>query len=88
MYWTNICNGLVADEISLERSGLHSVQFRRVRNDLIKTSMILKGAEGVHVERMFSLAGETGTRGHYLQHGVVHLPDNTFLLLYIQRLVN
>ena len=85
MNWTNICNGLVADEIGLARSGLHSVQFRGVRNDLIKTSKILKSTEGGHVERMFSLAGESRTRDHCLQHGVVHLPDKTFLLLYIKR---
>jgi len=41
------------------------MEFRTgMRGDLIETYSILKGRDRVDMERMFSLVGETRTRGH------------------------
>ena len=47
--------------------GLYSLEFRRVRGDLIETYKILTGLERVDLERMFPMVGESRTRGHNLR---------------------
>ena len=50
-------------EEQLRPLGLYSLEFRRMREDLIETYRILRGLDRVDVERMFSLVGKTRTRG-------------------------
>ena len=47
--------------------GLFSLEFRRMRGDLIETYRILRGLDRMEVERMFPLVGKTRTRGHNLR---------------------
>ena len=47
--------------------GLYSVEFRRMRGDLIETRWILRGLDRVDAERLFPLVGESRTRGHHLR---------------------
>ena len=54
--------GLTYDE-RLRTLGLYSLEFRRLRGDLIETYKILNGLDRVDVGKMFPLAGETRTRG-------------------------
>ena len=59
-------SGLAYDE-RLTALGLYSLEFRRLTGDLIETYRIMKGVDGVDVERMFPLVGESRTRGHSLR---------------------
>ena len=43
------------------------MEFRRVRGDLIETYKILTGLDRVDSERMFSMVGESRTRGYSLR---------------------
>lgn len=49
-------SGLNYDE-HLMSLGLYSLEFRRMRVDLIETYQIVKGLDKVHIKRMFPLAG-------------------------------
>ena len=51
-------------EERLSRLGLYSLEFRRMRGDLIETYKILTGLDRVDSERMFPMMGESRTRGH------------------------
>ena len=53
-------------EERLSRLGLYSLEFRRVRGDLIETYKILTGLDRVDSERMFPMVGESRSRGHSL----------------------
>ena len=51
----------------LSRLGLYSLEFRRMRGDLIETYKIMKGIVKIEAGKLFPLAGETRTRGHSLK---------------------
>ena len=54
-------------EERLKTLGLFSLEFRRMRGDLIETYRILRGLDGVAMERMFPRVGKTRSRGHKLR---------------------
>ena len=54
-------------EERLSRLGRYSLEFRRMRGDLIETYKILKGIDRVDAERLFPPAGVSRTRGHSLR---------------------
>ena len=54
-------------EERLRTLDLYSLEFRRMRGDLIETYRILRGLDRMDVERMFPLVGKTRTRGHNLR---------------------
>ena len=47
--------------------GLYSLEFRRMRKDLIETYRILRGLDRVDVGKMFPLVGKARIRGHSLR---------------------
>lgn len=55
--------GLTYEE-RLSRLELYSLEFRRMRGDLIETYKIVRGLDRVDAPRMFPMIGETRTRGH------------------------
>eukprot|EP00061_Rhincodon_typus_P012869 g38883.t1 len=54
-------------EEQLRTMGLYSMEFRRMRRDLIETYRILRGLDSVDVENMFALVGEARIQGHSLK---------------------
>uniref|UniRef100_A0A4W3H721 Reverse transcriptase domain-containing protein n=1 Tax=Callorhinchus milii TaxID=7868 RepID=A0A4W3H721_CALMI len=54
-------------EDRLNKLGLYSLEYRRIRGDLIETYKILKGLDKVGTEGLFPLVGESITRGHSLK---------------------
>ena len=54
-------------EERLDRRGLYSLEFRRLRGDLIETYKILKGLDKLDAGRLFPMLGESRTRGHSLR---------------------
>ena len=54
----------LAYEVRLSRLGLYTLEFRRMRGDLIETYKIMKGIAKIEAGRLFPLVGETRTRGH------------------------
>ena len=48
----------------LERLGLYTLEFRRMRGDLIETYKIIKGLDTLEAENMFPLMLASRTRGH------------------------
>ena len=59
-------SGLSYEE-RLDRLGLYSMEFRRLRGDLIETYKILKGLDKLDAGRLFPMLGESRTRGHSLR---------------------
>ena len=57
----------LAYEERLNRLGLYSLEFRRMRGDLIETYKIMKGIDKIEAGKLFPLADETRTRGHSLK---------------------
>ena len=55
--------GLTYEE-RLNSLGLYSLEFRRMRGDLIEIYKILKGIDKVNADQMFPLMGRSTTRGH------------------------
>ena len=55
--------GGLAYEERLSRLGLYSLEFRRMRGDLMETYKIMKGIGKIEAGKLFPLAGETRTRG-------------------------
>ncbi|XP_072107366.1 uncharacterized protein [Mobula birostris] len=51
-------------EEHLSALGLYSLEFRRMRGDLIETFRMLKGMDRVDVAKLFPMMGESSTRGH------------------------
>ena len=54
-------------EERLRRLGLYSLEFRRLRGDLMETYKMMRGLDRVEVERFFPLSKEVRTRGHSLK---------------------
>ena len=54
-------------EERLDRLGLYSLEFRRLRGDLIETYKILKGLDRLDVGKMFLMLRESRTRGYSLR---------------------
>ena len=54
-------------EERLSRLGLYSLEFRRVRGNLIETCKILTGLDRVDSEGIFPMVGESRIRGHRLK---------------------
>ena len=59
-------SGLSYEE-RLDRLGLYSLEFRRLRGDLIETYKILKELDKLDAGRLFPMLGESRTRGHSLR---------------------
>ena len=59
-------SGLSYEE-RLDRLGLYSLEFRKLRGDLIETYKILKGLDKLDAGRLFPMLGESRTRGHSLR---------------------
>ena len=57
----------LAYEERLSRLGLYSLEFRRMRGDLIETYKIMKGIDKIEAGRLFPQAGETRTKGQGLK---------------------
>ena len=57
----------LAYEERLSRLGLYSLEFRRLRGDLLETYKKMKGLDRGEAERFFPLRKETRTRGHSLK---------------------
>ena len=57
----------LAYEERLSRLGLYSLEFRRLRGDLIEVYKIMKRLDRVEAARFFPLTMETRTRGHSLK---------------------
>ena len=55
-------SGLSYEE-RLDRLGLYSLEFRRLRGDLIETYKILKGLDRLDAGRLFPMLGKSRTRG-------------------------
>ena len=55
--------GLTYEE-RLNSLGLYSLEFKRMRGDLIEVYNILKRDDKVNVDQMFPLMGKSRTRGH------------------------
>ena len=51
----------------MERLGLYTLEFRRMRGDLIETYKIVKGLDTLEAGNMFPMLGESRTRGHSLR---------------------
>ena len=51
-------------EERLNNLGLYSLEFRRMRGDLIEGHNILKKIDKVNVDQMFPLMGQSRTKGH------------------------
>ena len=65
----------------MEQLGLYTLEFRRMRGDLIETYKIIKGLDTLEAGNMFPMLGESRTRGHSLRIRVSHLErrrGNTF----------
>ena len=58
---------VLAYEDRLSRQGLYSLEFRRIRGDLIETYKVMKRIDKIEAGKLFPLAGETRTRGHGLK---------------------
>uniref|UniRef100_A0A4W3J4I1 Reverse transcriptase domain-containing protein n=1 Tax=Callorhinchus milii TaxID=7868 RepID=A0A4W3J4I1_CALMI len=54
-------------EDRLNKLGLYSLEYRRIRGDLTETYKILMGLDRVDSVRLFPLVGESITRGHSLK---------------------
>ena len=54
-------------EQRLHRLGLYSLEFRRLRGDLIENYKILKGLDRLDAGRLFPMLGRSRTRGHSLR---------------------
>ncbi|XP_055492473.1 uncharacterized protein LOC129697841 [Leucoraja erinacea] len=59
-------SGLSYEE-RLDKLGLHSLEFRRLRGDLIETYKILKSLDRLDAGRLFPMLGKSRTRGHSLR---------------------
>ena len=75
-------------EERLNRLGLYSLEFRRLRRDLIETYKIMKGLDRVEVERFFQLRKDSRTRGHSLKIRGVQFRSELRRNFFTQRVVN
>ena len=70
------------------RLGLYSLEFRRLRGDLIEIYKIMKGLDRVEAARLFPLAMETRTRGHSLKIRGSQFKTELRRNFFSQRVVN
>ncbi|XP_051876029.1 RNA-directed DNA polymerase from mobile element jockey isoform X1 [Pristis pectinata] len=68
--------------------GLYSLEYRRMRGDLIATFKILIGKDRVNVARLFPLVGESRTRGHNLRIRRYSFKTEMRKNFFSQRVVN
>ena len=68
--------------------GLNSLEFRRIRADLIETYKILTGLDREDSERMFPMVGESRTRGHSLRIRGKSFRTEVRRIFFTQRVVN
>ena len=61
-----LLRGLSYEE-RLNELGLYSLEFRRMRGDLIETYKMMNGMDRIEVERLFPLKKDSRTRGHSLK---------------------
>jgi len=78
----------LAYEERLSRLGLYSLEFRRMRGDLIETYKIMKGIDKIEAGKLFPLAGETRTRGHSLKIRGSRFRTELRRNFFTQRVVN
>ena len=70
------------------RLGLYSLEFRRMRGDLIETYKIMKGIDKIEARELFPLAGETRPRGHGLKIRGSRFRTELRRNFFTQRVVN
>ena len=75
-------------EERLSRLGLYSLEFRRMRGDLIETYKIMKGIDRIDAGRLFPLVGESRTRGHSLKIRGSRFRTELRRNFFTQRVVN
>ena len=75
-------------EERLSRLELYSLEFRRMRGDLIETCKIMKGVDKIEAGKLFPLAGETRTRGHSLKIKQSKFRTELRRNFFTQRVVN
>ena len=75
-------------EERLDRLGLYSLEFRRLRGDLIETYKILKGLDRLDAGRLFPMLGKSRTRGHSLKIRGKSYRTEMRTFFFTQRVVN
>ena len=80
-------SGLSYEE-RLDRLGLYSLEFRRLRGDLIETYKILKGLDRLDAGRLFPMLGKSRTRGHSLRIRGKSFRTEMRKTFFTQRVVN
>ena len=78
----------LAYEERLSRRGLYSLEFRRMREDLIETYKIMKGIDKLEAGRLFPLEGEIRTWGHGLKIRGSRFRTELRRNFFTQRVVN
>ena len=88
--FTRLIPGMVglSYEERLKRLGLYSLEFRRMRGNLIETYKIIKGLDKLDAGKMFPMLGESRTRGHSLRIKGRSFKTEVRKKLFTQRVVN
>jgi len=78
----------VSYEDRLERTGLISLEKRRVRGDLIEVFKIMKGYDRIDYRKFFEVSSVTKTRGHSLKLAKKHSNGEQRKQFFSQRVIN
>ena len=78
----------LAYEERLSRLGLYSLEFRRMKGDLIETYKIMMGIDKIEAGKLFPQADETRTRGHGLKVRGSRFRTELRRNFFTQRIVN